>query len=284
MKNVLVFGGKGQLAQCIKKLDGNFPVLNLVYLSSQEADITDQQAMEAVFEQYTPSVVVNCAAYTAVDLAEDEEEKAQQINTHGPAIVAKLCEQYACRLIHISTDFVFAGNKALPLREDDGTEPLSVYGRTKLAGEKEIIKNTKDYIILRTSWLYSEFGGNFVKTMLRLGRERDRLGVVSDQIGTPTYAMDLARVILLLAEEAHPEVGVYHYSNEGVASWYDFAHAVFKQAALSVALHPLASAEFPTKAIRPAFSVLDKRKIKDTFNIEIPHWQDSLAECLTTIN
>lgn len=284
MKKVLVLGGRGQLAQCIEKLDGSFPNLNMVYLSSKEADISDKQVMEAVFEQHAPFVVINCAAYTAVDLAEEEEEKAYRINAHGPGIVAQLCEKHACRLIHISTDFVFGGNIASPLQEDDVTRPLSVYGRTKLAGEKEIMKNTKDYIILRTSWLYSEFGGNFVKTMLRLGKEKESLGVVSDQIGTPTYAVDLAKVVLMLAEEADPKVGIYHYSNEGVASWYDFAHAVFKQAQLSIALRPLSSAQFPTKAVRPAFSVMDKRKIKCTFSIEIPHWQDSLEECLTTIN
>lgn len=284
MKTILIFGGKGQLGQCLQKAEGSFPNLSLIFLSAQEANITDPLALAKVFEQHDPEVVINCAAYTAVDLAEDELEQAQRINTLGPALIAKQCAQQGAKLLHLSTDFVFSGNQASPLTEDDPTGPLGVYGRTKLAGEQEIIKNTKDYLIFRTSWLYSEFGSNFVKTMLRLGKDRESLGVVYDQIGTPTYAMDLAHVLLKVASEATDETGVFHYSNEGVASWYDFAHAVFRYADMPIRLHPLSSAEFPTKAQRPSFSVMDKSKIKRTFSLDIPHWQDSLGACIIAIN
>jgi dTDP-4-dehydrorhamnose reductase len=201
----------------------------------------------------------------------------------SPGIIAVACEKYNSLLIHISTDFVFDGNKALPLKETDVTNPLSVYGRTKLNGEKKVMENVKRYIILRTSWLYSGYGHNFAKTMLRLGKERESLGVVVDQVGTPTYAMDLAGAILNIADLDTNDYGVYHYSNEGVASWFDFAHAIFRFSNLKVKVSPLLTDQFPTKAIRPAFSVMDKTKIKTVFDLEIPHWQDSLEACLRDI-
>lgn len=284
MKSVLVFGGNGQLAQCLKKVEGDFPSLRIIYFSSAEANVLDEQVLESFFDQHQPQLIINCAAYTAVDLAEDEIEKATKINVEGPRSLARLCEKYGSTLIHISTDFVFEGNQAHALAETDEAKPLSVYGKTKLGGEREIARNSSRYVILRTSWLYSEFGNNFAKTMLRLGRERESLGVVCDQIGTPTYAVDLAKVILTIATTKEVHYGVFHYSNEGVASWYDFAHAIFKMADLKLELKPLSTAEFPTKAVRPAFSVLDKSKIKVRFSLQIPHWQDSLEDCLKIIN
>lgn len=284
MKKVVVFGGNSQLAQCLKKVEDFFPTLEIIYVSSKNASIVDVEALTSVFDKHQPQIIINCGAYTAVDLAEDEIEEATRINTDGPRNLAQLCEKHGASLIHISTDFVFEGNHARALTENDETNPLSVYGKTKLDGESEIINNASRYIILRTSWLYSEFGNNFVKTMLRLGKERESLGVVADQLGTPTYAVDLAKVILSIASKEEPEYGVFHYSNEGVASWFDFAHAIFKIANLKLNLEPLSSSEFPTKAVRPAFSVLDKSKIKTQFSIQIPHWQDSLEDCLRNIN
>lgn len=284
MKKVVVFGGNSQLAQCLKKVEDFFPTLEIIYFSSKNASIVDVEALTSVFDKHQPQIIINCGAYTAVDLAEDEIEEATRINTDGPRNLAQLCEKHGASLIHISTDFVFEGNHARALTENDETNPLSVYGKTKLDGESEIINNASRYIILRTSWLYSEFGNNFVKTMLRLGKERESLGVVADQLGTPTYAVDLAKVILSIASKEEPEYGVFHYSNEGVASWFDFAHAIFKIANLKLNLEPLSSSEFPTKAVRPAFSVLDKSKIKTQFSIQIPHWQDSLEDCLRNIN
>lgn len=283
MKTVIIFGGNSQLAQCIKHLEANFPQLTLVFLSSSDVDITNSQLIESAFCSYRPDVVVNCAAYTLVDQAEDEQDRAKLINTKSPGFIAEACEKYNSLLIHISTDFVFDGNKASPLKETDITNPLSVYGRTKLGGEKEVIEKMKRYIILRTSWLYSGYGHNFVKTMLRLGKERESLGVVADQVGTPTYAMDLADAILKIAELGTNEYGVYHYSNEGVASWFDFAHAIFRFSNLKVKVSPLSTDQFPTKATRPAFSVMDKAKIKAVFDLDIPHWQDSLESCLKDI-
>lgn len=283
MKKVIVFGGNSQLAQCIKQLEANFPQFTLVFLSSSDVDISNSQLIESAFQRYRPDVVINCAAYTFVDQAEDEQERAKLINTESPGIIAEACEKYNSLLIHISTDFVFDGNKALPLKETDVTNPLSVYGRTKLDGEKKVIENVKRYIILRTSWLYSGYGHNFAKTMLRLGKERESLGVVVDQVGTPTYAMDLAGAILNIADLDTNDYGIYHYSNEGVASWFDFAHAIFRFSNLKVKVSPLLTDQFPTKAIRPAFSVMDKTKIKTVFDLEIPHWQDSLEACLRDI-
>lgn len=283
MRSVIVFGGNSQLAQCIKRLEAKFPQFTIVFLSSSEVDISKSQLIDSAFQSHRPDVVINCAAYTSVDQAEDEEGKAKLINSQSPGFIAEACKKYNSLLIHISTDFVFEGNKALPLKETDATNPLSVYGRTKLEGEKEISRKMERYIILRTSWLYSSYGHNFVKTMLRLGKERESLGVVADQIGTPTYAMDLAEAILNIADLDTPDYGIYHYSNEGVASWYDFAHVIFRFSNLKVKLSPLSTAQFPTKAVRPAFSVMDKIKIKTAYHLEIPHWQDSLENCLKDI-
>lgn len=283
MRTVIVFGGNSQLAQCIRQLEADFSQLTFVFLSSGDVDISKSQLIESSFQRYKPDVVINCAAYTLVDQAEDEHKRAALINTESPGFIAEACRRYGSLLIHISTDFVFDGIKALLLKETDATNPLSVYGRTKLDGEKEIMEKTERYVILRTSWLYSGYGHNFVKTMLRLGKERRRLGVVADQIGTPTYALDLAQAILNIIVLDTTKYGIYHYSNEGVASWFDFAHAVFRFSNMKVKVSPLSTDQFPTKAVRPAFSVMDKTKIKAVFGLNIPHWQDSLESFLKDI-
>lgn len=281
--NILVFGGKGQLGQCLKKVADSRGIEGLVYLDELEGNILDTILLENLFTTYNPIYAINCAAYTAVDKAEDEIELARLINKTGAANAAKACAQFDTTLIHISTDFVFEGNVPAALNEEDITEPINVYGLTKLEGELAISEVAKQYFILRTSWLYSEFASNFVKTMLRLGAERDELGVIIDQVGTPTYAVDLAGCILDIINSKSEVYGLYHYSNEGVTSWYDFAKAIFELSATSVLVKPLKTIEYPTKAIRPVYSVMDKSKIKNTFDIQIPYWRDSLAECIRQI-
>lgn len=281
MKKVIVLGGNGQLAQCIKALESQ--QLNLVYLDSKEANVLEEKHLRKVFEEHLPDVVINCAAYTAVDIAEDEPLKAAAVNEQAPGLIARLCFDFDALMIHVSTDFVFDGNSSTPLTEKDVPNPINIYGRTKLLGEDAIISTLSKHVIVRTSWLYSEFGNNFMKTMIRLGMEREELGVIFDQIGTPTYAMDLAKVLVEIAVLEEPTYGLYHYSNEGVASWYDFAHSIFRLTDSKVALKPMHTSQYSTKAKRPAYSVMDKSKIKETFNIKIPHWRDSLEICIKKI-
>jgi dTDP-4-dehydrorhamnose reductase len=280
---ILVFGGKGQLGQCLKKVADERRIGGLVYLDEVEGNILDTILLENLFTTYNPDYVINCAAYTAVDKSEDEIDMARLINKTGAENVAKACEQFGKTLIHISTDFVFEGNNPRALSEEDITEPINVYGLTKLEGELAVLGASKKYFILRTSWLYSEFAANFVKTMLRLGAERDELGVIVDQVGTPTYAVDLAGCVLDIINSKSEVYGLYHYSNEGVTSWYDFAKAIFELADYSVDVRALKTIEYPTKATRPVFSVMDKSKIKSTFDIQIPYWRDSLAVCIQNI-
>ncbi|WP_118193377.1 dTDP-4-dehydrorhamnose reductase [Albibacterium indicum] len=278
MKKVIVLGGSGQLGQCIQAADTSG--LDIIFCSSQKVNILEEDHLHALFGKERPDVIINCAAYTAVDLAEDDPLKAAAINAQAPELIAKLCLEYNVVLIHISTDFVFDGESPVPRVETDRTDPIGAYGKTKLAGEEAIMHSMEKYIILRTSWLYSEFGNNFLKTMLRVAKGRKELSVVYDQVGSPTYAMDLAEVIVKIALIDEPRYGIYHYSNEGVASWYDFAHAIFQAAKVDVNLKPLLSSEYPTKAERPKYSVLDKSKIKNAYSLTIPHWRDSLGKCL----
>jgi len=280
MSKTIVFGGTGQLGTCLQLVAKENQFTDIVFLSEEEADILNVELLQKVFETHKPAYCINCAAYTAVDKAEDEVDIARKVNKDGAANLAKVCADHYTTLIHISTDFVFEGNSPTLLTEEDITEPINIYGVTKLEGELAIPEFTKKYYILRTSWLYSEFGNNFVKTMLRLGKERDHLGIISDQIGTPTYAIDLAKTILHIICNDNQSYGTYHYSNEGVTSWYDFAKAIFDLAEVKVKAMPLKTSEYPTKAIRPAFSVMDKSKIKSNFGIEIPYWRDSLKICI----
>lgn len=240
-----------------------------------------------LFVQEKPDYVINCAAYTAVDKAEDDVELCRKVNKDGALNIAQLCKAYGAALIHVSTDFVFEGNGHELLKEDDEAKPVNIYGLTKLEGEQDIVDTLAEHYILRTSWLYSEYGNNFVKAMLKFGAERDELNIIADQVGTPTYAVDLAGAILDIIASGKQAYGIYHYSNEGVTSWYDFAMGVFEISETQVKVNPIPTSQYPTRAVRPKFSVMDKTKIKSTFGITIPYWRTSLVNCikqLSTIN
>ncbi|MFY7652413.1 MAG: dTDP-4-dehydrorhamnose reductase [Chitinophagaceae bacterium] len=278
--NILVFGGIGQLGQCIKKLADKQNQYNFIYLDEFKGNILDKQLLDNLFQKHNPIFAINCAAYTAVDKAEDDIELCRKINKEGAANLAEFSEKYNATLIHVSTDFVFEGNLPKLLNEEDEVNPIGMYGLTKLEGEIAITEKTKRYFTLRTSWLYSEFANNFVKTMLRLGKEKTELGIIADQVGTPTYAVDLAACILNIIQANAKEYGLYHFSNEGAISWYDFAQTIFELANITIKVKPLKTSEYPTKAKRPAFSVMDKSKIKQQLGIEIPYWKTSLVTCL----
>lgn len=283
MKNILVTGGKGQLASCIRDVAKGVNNSNFIYVDVDELDITDAIQVSAYLKNNGITHCINCAAYTAVDYAESNKELAESVNVDGPKNLAEACIANNAVLIHISTDFVFDGKQTNLYSETDKENPLSVYGLTKLNGEKAIQSILKEHFIIRTSWLYSEHGHNFLKTMLRLGAERDELSVVCDQIGTPTYAGDLAKVIIELLIQDIETYGIYNYSNEGVASWYDFAKAIFDEEAINVTLLPIKSEAYPTPAKRPVFSVMDKSKIKEMLHIIIPYWRDSMRQCLKNL-
>jgi dTDP-4-dehydrorhamnose reductase len=280
MENIVVFGASGQLGHCLRKVAEEKGITNIHFPPESEANILDTDAINAVFEKYKPAFAINCAAYTAVDKAEDEIDLARKINKTGAKNIAVACKLFNAALVHVSTDFVFKGDIAVPRLEDDVTEPISIYGLTKLEGEQDTMAEMTDYFILRTSWLYSEFGNNFVKTMLKLGAERDLLKIIADQVGTPTYGIDLAGCILDIITSGKKEYGIYHYSNEGVTSWYDFAVGIFDLSGTEVKVLPIRTHEYPTKAVRPVYSVMDKTKIKQTFGLEIPYWRHSLATCI----
>ena len=284
MTNILVTGSNGQLGNCIKDLEKKHDNLNLIFTDYQELDICDLNQVNTYFQSKSQiDYCINCAAYTAVDHAEKDYDQAYQINTLGAKNLALACNSYNSVLIHISTDFVFDGKKNEPYLESDAANPISVYGDTKLKGEIEIQEILKKHFILRTSWLYSEHGNNFMKTMLRLSNEKDSLSIVSDQIGTPTYAGDLAQVVFHIIDIKSQDYGLYHYSNEGVASWFDFANTIFSIKGINIKTNPIDTTDYPTPAERPKFSVLDKSKIKEILNIEIPNWKDSLNKCLKVI-
>lgn len=283
MSAIIVFGASGQLGQCLQFVAGQRKIDTIHFLPEESADILDQATLAEVFRQYQPAYCINCAAYTAVDKAEDEVALARKINRDGAQNLAQLCQAYSTTLIHISTDFVFAGDGNKPLSETDPASPINVYGLTKLEGEQVVQQVADRHFILRTSWLYSEFGNNFVKTMLRLGKEKDELRIIWDQMGTPTYAIDLAGCILEIISSGSQQYGVYHYSNEGATSWYDFARAIFDLSATQVQVIPVRTAEYVTKAIRPPFSVMDKTKIKNALELSIPYWRDSLATCISRL-
>jgi dTDP-4-dehydrorhamnose reductase len=280
MSSILVFGALGQLGQCLAHVAQERNTPGLIFPPEDQANILNPDGLRTLFEQHKPAYAINCAAYTAVDKAEDEVELARKVNRDGVANLARLCGEFGTVLIQISTDFVFAGTGNTPLVETDPAEPISVYGLTKLEGEQVIKPLTDRYFILRTSWLYSEYANNFVKTMLKLGRERDELRIIWDQVGTPCYAIDLAGCILTIIETQNAQYGIYHYSNEGVTSWYDFATAIFELSDTTVKTLPIRTAEYPTKATRPAYSVMDKAKAKQVLGVAIPHWRVSLQTCL----
>lgn len=282
--NILVTGANGQLGNEMQVLSEEHARHTCFFTDVQELDICDEQAVHEFVKGNRIDVIVNCAAYTAVDKAEDNRALCDKLNHVAPGYLAAAAEACGTALIHISTDYVFDGTGHLPYTEEEAPCPNSVYGATKLAGEQAVMANCSRTMIIRTAWLYSIYGNNFVKTMLKLGQERDTLGVVFDQIGTPTYAYDLACAIFSAINRGIVP-GVYHFSNEGVCSWYDFTLAIHRLAGITTCkVSPLHTDEFPAKAPRPHYSVLDKTKIKKTFDIEIPHWMDSLGACIKKLN
>lgn len=285
---VLVTGAYGQLGHEVKAFSAHSDNFDFEYTDFDTLDITNEEAVVQWFEQNRPAFVVNCAAYTAVDKAEEDPENAFRLNSRGPENLARASAAVHARMIHISTDYVFDGTSCRPYHEKDLPNPSGVYGFTKLQGEQLAVAADSSVVIIRTSWLYSSFGNNFVKTMLRLGLERDSLKVVFDQVGTPTYAGDLAAAIVHILNLAFNDIsnwkpGIYHYSNEGVCSWYDFAAEIHRKAGISCHLTPVESKDFPTLAKRPSYSVLNKEKIKSTYHLQIPWWRSSLEKCIDLI-
>ena len=280
MKTILITGANGQLGNEMRLLAAAHPEYRYVFTDVAELDICNEEAVEQCVAGNEVDIIVNCAAYTAVDKAEDDSELADRLNHLAPGYLARAVQRRGGSLIQVSTDYVFDGTAHCPYTEEEPTCPVSVYGRTKLAGEQEAMAGCASTMVIRTAWLYSTFGNNFVKTMLRLGRERDSLGVIFDQVGTPTYARDLAAVIFAAIGKGIVP-GIYHFSNEGVCSWYDFTQMIHRLAGIDgCKLRPLHTEEYPTRAVRPHYSVLDKAKIWETYGVEIPYWVDSLEDCL----
>ena len=276
MIKALVTGGNGQLAQCLKEIVKYHDELDITFQDLPDLDITNKQKLESYFSNNELDYCINCAAYTAVDLAEEQSELAYAVNAEGPKNIAMLCLKYNIKLIHISTDFVFDGQQRTPYSETDAPNPLSVYGASKLQGERNIQDVMENYFIVRTSWLYSEYGKNFMKTMLKLSETRDQISVVSDQIGSPTYAGDLAAALTKIVLSSSTNYGVYHYSNLGTTSRYDFAVEIFKQFGKTIEVKPIKTKDYLTAAKRPKYSVLDTTKIKNNFYCTINDWQGSL--------
>ena len=281
MINILVTGSKGQVGSELQTLRKNYNY-NFFFTDRTILDITNKEEIENFTKENSIDVIINAAAYTAVDKAEDDKESADKVNHLATKYLAETAKEYKIKFIHISTDYVFDGKNYKPYREDDITNPNGVYGATKLDGEKAMQHiNPLNSIIIRTSWIYSSFGANFVKTMLYLGKERESLGVIFDQVGSPTYARDLARAILeIVPKIENDKVAIYNYSNEGVLSWYDFSKEIMKMAKIECQINPIETSEYPTPATRPHYSLLNKSKIKKEYNIQIPYWKDSLDKCL----
>lgn len=282
--NILITGANGQLGNEMRVLAAENPQHTCFFTDVQELDICNELAIEAFVAEHEVQMIVNCAAYTAVDNAEDNRELCDKLNHIAPGYLARAAQRHNAGIIQISTDYVFDGTAHIPYAEEEPTCPESVYGSTKLAGEREVVEGCERAVIIRTAWLYSIYGNNFVKTMIRLGREREALGVIFDQVGTPTYANDLARAIYAIINKGVVP-GIYHFSNEGVCSWYDFTKAIHRLTGITTCkVNPLHTSDYPTKAARPHYSVLDKTKIKTTFGIEIPHWEESLKQCINKLN
>ena len=287
MKTIFVAGANGQVGQELRTLAPHYPTFKFLFTDLPELSITDETALQNYLLDKDLDYVINCAAYTAVDKAESDISTAQKVNVDGVQNLAKTCVLRNIPLIHFSTDYVYHNDQNTPFKEGDPTNPQGVYAKTKLEGDLKASQIHVNTMIVRTSWVYSSFGHNFVKTMLRLGRERDQLNVIFDQIGSPTYARDLAKMILDLLQsvesgeiEASQLSGVFHYSNEGVCSWYDFAKAIFELSEINCQVNPIETKDYPTPARRPHFSLLNKEKIRKTFDLEIPYWRDSLKACL----
>ena len=289
MKNILVTGAYGQLGNEVRILSANYPEYNFLFTDVDSLDITDKNELIDFVTGNDIRYIINCAAYTAVDKAEDDAELCEKINATAVKNLGLAAAEAGAGIIHVSTDYVFDGTSCRPYTEDMPTKPCSVYGKTKLKGEKNLLKACPNAIIIRTAWLYSPFGNNFVKTMIKLGSERESLNVIFDQVGTPTYALDLAEAILKAMDQTidtdHEKGGVYHFSNEGVCSWYDFTIKIHEIAGINTCkVNPIETKDYPTKAARPHYSVLNKSKIKQTFNISIPHWEESLKNCIKELS
>lgn len=281
--NILITGANGQLGNEMRVLSEENPQHVYFFTDVDTLDICDEQAVTDYVNNHQIDVIVNCAAYTAVDKAEDNPELCDKLNNIAPGYLAKAIGSRGGKMIQVSTDYVFDGTNHTPYKEDQTPCPASVYGSTKLAGEENVMKHCKDVAVIRTAWLYSTFGNNFVKTMIRLGKEKETLGVIFDQIGTPTYARDLACAVYAVINKGVVR-GVYHFSNEGVCSWYDFTKSIHRLAGITTCkVNPLHTEDYPAKAPRPHYSVLDKTKIKETFGIEIPHWEESLERCIALL-
>jgi dTDP-4-dehydrorhamnose reductase len=283
---VLITGANGQIGRELQALQSEFPSIQFIPVDRATLDLTQSAEVERFLNETTFDACINCAAYTAVDKAEQEQELAYSINADAAEQLAKICQAKGAAFIHYSSDYVYNNGLDRPLLETDPTTPQSVYAQSKLAGDLRVMAAHQEALVFRTSWVYSSFGHNFVKTMFRLGKERDLLRIVNDQIGTPTYARDIARMTLQLLLRGWPvnQGGIYNYSNEGVCSWYDFTKAIFDLNGIGCKVEPIPSSEYPTPAARPHFSVLNKSKIKSAFGLDIPYWRDSLLECLELLN
>ena len=287
MKTIFVAGAKGQIGCELQELAGQYPGFDFLFTDLPELDITDETILQSFLAGKPIDYVINCAAYTAVDKAESDPETARKVNVTGVENLAHYCRQNKVPLLHFSTDYVYHNDQNRPFKEGDSTSPKGVYAKTKLEGDQAALQIQPNTLILRTSWVYSAYGHNFVKTMLRLGRDRDSLNVIFDQIGTPTYAHDLAKAVMNVLQAVENKAidvqsfsGIYHYSNEGVTSWYDFAKAIFEIEDINCKVNPIETKDYPTPAARPHFSVLNKAKFRNTFKQEIPHWRESLKVCL----
>jgi len=279
---LLITGSEGQLGSELKRL---YSLKEAYFATRNSLDITNINVLQKFMEEHSITGIINCAAYTAVDKAETDQENCFNVNSYGVANLSKTSNAFNIPLLHISTDYVFSGNNFLPYKETDAVDPKSIYATSKVKGEEAFFKYAKSGVILRTSWLYSEFGSNFLKTILKLGKERDNLDIISDQIGTPTYAYDLANIIYkIMPSLAKEEKEIYHFSNEGIASWYDFAYEIISMKQIDCNVRAIETKDYPLPAKRPSYSVLNKTKIKEKFNIETRHWKEALSECIKRIS
>jgi dTDP-4-dehydrorhamnose reductase len=285
---IVVTGANGQLGKELKVASQNYPAFDFIFVSREELPVNNTELIHQFFKIQQPAFCINCAAYTAVDKAESEKENAFVVNAEAVGVLAKTCKIFHAKFIHISTDYVFDGTSSTPLTEEDATNPVNSYGASKLKGEKLALAENENSIIIRTSWVYSEFGNNFVKTMMRLMNDRKEINVVADQYGAPTYAASLAEAILVIINTSQTSAknwqpGIYHYSNAGKISWYDFAVAIKEMIKSECIVHPIPTSSYPTPAKRPSFSLLDTKKIQTTFHIDIAGWEDGLKQCISRL-
>jgi len=280
MNTILITGSHGQLGNEMQQAAIRFPAFNFLYTDVEDLDICDKAALSDFVKANKVNIIVNCAAYTAVDKAEDDVALCYKINSDAVRNIGEVASENNLKVVHVSTDYVFDGTNYLPYNEDQPVCPATVYGKSKLAGEQALMETCKQAVILRTAWLYSSFGNNFVKTMMKLGTDRDSLNVIFDQVGTPTYAADLANTILKVLSHETFVPGIYHFSDEGVCSWYDFTKSIHRIAGITCNVQPIETKDYPARTPRPHYSVLNKAKIKSTYGMVIPHWEESLVRCI----